>query len=55
MSPRPTVEIPPHIEPAFITFGFEECLDSFFAFGLFAIAHEANIFPEQLYRCLIYQ
>lgn len=47
--PRSPVKLPAKIEPAFITFGFEECLDSFFAFGLFAIAHEANIFPEQLF------
>jgi len=50
ISPRAPVEIPPNIEPAFTIFGFEECLDSFFAFGLFAIAREANIFPEQLFQ-----
>jgi hypothetical protein len=49
VSQRPPVQLPENIEPAFITFGFEECLDSFFAFGLFAIAKEANIFPEQLF------
>ncbi len=49
ISPRPSVVVPQNIEPAFTTFGFEECLDSFFAFGLFAIADEANLFPEQLF------
>ncbi|HLO86094.1 MAG TPA: ferritin-like domain-containing protein [Nostocaceae cyanobacterium] len=49
ISARPPVILPENIEPAFITFGFEECVDSFFAFGLFAIAKEANIFPEQLF------
>jgi hypothetical protein len=49
MPPRPPVEVPQNIEPAFTTFGFEECLNSFFAFGLLAIAREANIFPEQLF------
>ncbi len=49
ISPRPPVKVPENIESAFTTFGFGECLDSFFAFGLFAIAREANIFPEQLF------
>ena len=46
---RPSVQIPQNIEPAFTSFGFGECLDSFFAFGLFAIAREANIFPESIF------
>jgi hypothetical protein len=46
---RPPVQIPQNIEPAFTSFGFGECLDSFFAFGLFAIAREAGIFPEQIF------
>lgn len=45
----PALKRPPNIETAFTTFGFEECLDSFFAFGLFGIAREANILPEQLF------
>jgi len=49
ISPRPPVELPPNIEPAFTNFGFEECLDSFFAFGLFEVAHESGFFPEQLF------
>jgi hypothetical protein len=50
MPERPPVEIPQKIEPAFTTFGFEECLDSFFAFGLFGIAREAKVFPEQIFN-----
>jgi len=50
ISPRPAVQLPKNIEPAFTVFGFEECLDSFFAFGLFAIAREADIFPEQMFQ-----
>ncbi|BAY99013.1 hypothetical protein NIES37_29910 [Tolypothrix tenuis PCC 7101] len=49
MPERPPVEISANIEPAFITFGFEECLDSFFAFGLFGIARNAKVFPEALF------
>jgi len=49
MPERPPVEVSPNIEPAFTTFGFEECLDSFFAFGLFGITRDAQVFPEQLF------
>ncbi len=41
--------LPSNIEQAFTTFGFEECLDSFFAFGLFGIARPAGLFPEQFF------
>ncbi|WP_392534109.1 ferritin-like domain-containing protein [Nostoc sp. C117] len=49
MPERPPVEIPPNIEPTFTRFGFEECLDTFFAYGLFAIAREADVFPESIF------
>lgn len=45
----PADALPRNIEQAFTTFGFEECLDSFFAFGLFGIARQAGFFPEQFF------
>jgi hypothetical protein len=46
---RPRIELSDNIEEAFMDFGFAECLDSFFAFGLFGIAREAGFFPEQFF------
>ena len=42
----PEPVIPADAESAFIDFGFEECLDSFGAFGIFALAKEAEFLPE---------
>jgi hypothetical protein len=42
-------EIPLNMETAFVDFGFGECLDSFFAFGLFAIARQAQYLPQPLF------
>jgi hypothetical protein len=33
---------------AFVSFGYDECLDSFFGFGIFRIAREANVVAESL-------
>ena len=41
--------VPNNIKTAFLDFGFGECLDSFLAFGIFEIAHQANYFPEALF------
>jgi len=49
IKPSAPEPLPSNIEEAFTTFGFEECLDSFFAFGLFGIAREAGFFPEQFF------
>ena len=49
ISEPPELEVPKNIETAFIDFGFAECLDSFFAFGMFGIARQSNYMPEALF------
>lgn len=41
--------IPKNIEPAFIHFGYGECFDSFFAFGLFGLVRQAGMMPEDFF------
>src|SRR5262249_48362104 len=43
------VEIPADVLEAFIDFGFEECLDSFGAFGLFKLGREHLPIPASLF------
>src|SRR5262249_13454741 len=43
------VEIPTDVVEAFIDFGFEECLDSFGAFGLFKLGREHLVMPAPLF------
>ncbi len=45
-----TAEISDNIEMEFTDFGFEECLDSYFAFGMFEIAHQAQYLPEEVFQ-----
>ena len=47
--PPPTKSVPEKIEPAFIKFGFNECVDSFLAFGIFKLARQSHFFPEPLF------
>lgn len=46
---RPESPLPDDLERGFRKFGYGECFDSFFAFGLFAIAREAQAMPEALF------
>lgn len=45
-----TDPLPRAMETAFIDFGFTECLDSFFAFGMFGIARQAHYLPEAMFN-----
>lgn len=40
--------LPAPTKRAFIDFGYNECLDSFFGFGVFSLAREARVLPEEL-------
>jgi hypothetical protein len=46
--PRPSAPLPTDLEQAFVDVGYGECIDSFFAFGLFAIARQSGVFPKSL-------
>jgi hypothetical protein len=48
LAPEPVYEPPRRPEWAFMVTGFSECIDSFFAFGLFAVARQSRFFPPEL-------
>jgi hypothetical protein len=48
LDPEPPYPAPRDAEWAFMTIGYGECIDSFFAFGLFDVARRSGIFPEAL-------
>src|SRR5262245_11679384 len=48
LAPEPQYVTPKDPEWAFMVTGFSECIDSFFAFGLFDAAKRTGFFPERL-------
>ena len=48
LDPEPEYRAPRDREWAFMDTGFSECIDSFFAFGLFALAKRSGFFPPSL-------
>lgn len=48
LAPEPAYKVPKDAEWAFMVTGFSECIDSFFAFGLFEMAKRSGFFPPAL-------
>lgn len=48
LAPEPEYLKPKDTEWAYMVTGFSECVDSFFAFGLFEMARQSGFFPEEL-------
>jgi hypothetical protein len=48
LAPEPAYPRPRNPEWAFMVTGYSECIDSFFAFGLFETARRTGYFPEEL-------
>jgi hypothetical protein len=48
IAPEPEYKRPRDVEWAFMVTGFSECIDSFFAFGLFELAKRSGYFPTEL-------
>ncbi len=48
LAPQPAYPKPRDPEWAFLVTGYSECIDSFFAFGLFESARRTGFFPEEL-------
>jgi len=48
LEPEPAYVEPRDAEWAYLVTGFSECIDSFFAFGLFALAKRSGFFPPEL-------
>jgi hypothetical protein len=48
LAPEPAYREPRDPEWAYLVTGFSECIDSFFAFGLFDVAKRSGFFPAEL-------
>ncbi len=48
LAPEPPDNPPADAEWGYLVTGFSECIDSFFAFGLFELARRSGFFPEPL-------
>jgi hypothetical protein len=48
LAPEPAYPPPKHAEWAWMFTGYSECIDSFFAFGLFRSAQRSGFFPAEL-------
>lgn len=48
LAPEPAYERPRDPEWAWMVTGYSECIDSFFAFGLFEVARRSGYFPPEL-------
>jgi hypothetical protein len=48
LAPEPEYRRPRHPRWAFLVTGLSECIDSFFAFGLFALGKQSRFFPPEL-------
>jgi hypothetical protein len=48
LAPEPIYREPRDPEWAYLLTGFSECVDSFFAFGLFEVAKRSGLFPSDL-------
>jgi hypothetical protein len=48
LAPEPAYEAPKDAEWAWLVTGYSECIDSFFAFGLFEVAKRSGYFPPEL-------
>jgi hypothetical protein len=48
LAPEPPPAMPADPEWAYLVTGYSECIDSFFAFGLFELARRSGLFPQVL-------
>jgi hypothetical protein len=48
MQPEPDYQLPRDAEWGFMVTGYSECIDSFFAYGLFEMARRSGYFPAEL-------